>query len=102
MRNIATFDEESSDRIRATLAASGHLADQWVRMPRDKQRLCGLSRTTILELAEGGHIRTAAIIKPGRKKGIRLVFLPSLLAYLETLPAGHVGIRQEVPANGTT
>ena len=63
-----------------------HLQDeQWARMPKPKQRLCGLSRTTILELSSAGLIRTVAIRKPGAVKGIRLVFMPSLCAYLDSL-----------------
>ena len=62
----------------------------WVRMPKPKQRLCGLSRTTILELSESGLIRTVAIRKPGAIKGIRLVYVPSLLEYLETLTPKEV------------
>jgi hypothetical protein len=52
-------------------------------MLKPKQRLCDLSRTTLLELSEGGLIRTVAIRKPGAVKGIRLVHMPSLLEYLE-------------------
>jgi hypothetical protein len=59
--------------------------EDWVRMPKPKQRLLGLSRTTLLELSEAGLIRTVAIRKPGAIKGIRLVYLPSLYSYLENL-----------------
>ena len=59
--------------------------EQWARMPKPKQRLCGLSRTTILELSAAGLIRTVAIRKPGAVKGIRLVYMPSLLEYLDSL-----------------
>ena len=73
---------------------SDHFYDEklgdWVRMPKPKQRLCGLSRTTILELSEAGCIRTVAIRKPGAIKGIRLVYIPSLLGYLESLTPQEV------------
>jgi hypothetical protein len=48
-------------------------------------RLRGLSRTTLLELHERKLIRVASIHKPGAKKAIRLVHLPSLDAYLESI-----------------
>jgi len=65
-----------------------HLQDeQWARMPKPKQRLCGLSRTTIQELSEAGLIRTVAIRKPGAIKGIRLIYMPSLYSYLDSLTA---------------
>jgi hypothetical protein len=59
--------------------------EDWGRMPKPKQRLLGLSRTTLLELSEAELIRTVAIRKPGAIKGIRLVYLPSLYSYLENL-----------------
>jgi hypothetical protein len=58
--------------------------NDWIRMPKPKERLKGLSRTTLLELIYAGHIKSATLRKGQSKKGIRLVFLPSLLAYLET------------------
>jgi hypothetical protein len=59
--------------------------EQWHRMPKPKQRLCGLSRTTLLELSDAGKIRTVAIRQPGAIKGIRLIFMPSLFAFLDSL-----------------
>jgi len=65
--------------------------EDWGRYPKAGRpgqsggRLCGMSRTTIHELSEAGFIRTVAIKKPGAIKGIRLVYLPSLYAYLESL-----------------
>jgi hypothetical protein len=57
--------------------------EQWVRMPKPKGRLLGLSRTTLLELAERREIKIANIRKPGSLKGIRLVWMPSLREFLE-------------------
>ncbi len=58
--------------------------DAWARMPRPKERLWGLSRTTLLELVELGEIKSAVIRKPGSQKGIRLIYMPSLNSYLMT------------------
>jgi hypothetical protein len=68
---------------RKQLSRPDWATEDWVRMPRPKQRLFGLSRTTIFELSERGLIKSAVIRKPGAVKGIRLVYVPSLLAYLE-------------------
>jgi hypothetical protein len=63
----------------------------WVRLPSaakpDKPggRLCGLGRTTLLELAERGYFRMASIRQPGRQRSIHLVHLPSLHAYLDSI-----------------
>jgi hypothetical protein len=62
--------------------------DLWGRMPKPKERYQGLSRTTLLELSHAGLIQTVVIRKPGAVKGIRLIFLPSLFAYLESLKTG--------------
>jgi hypothetical protein len=59
--------------------------EEWARMPKPKQRLCGLSRTTLFELWSLGCIKMAVIRKPGAVKGIRLIYLPSLYAYLDDL-----------------
>lgn len=57
----------------------------WVRMPQPRDRLCGLSRTTLLELEAAKKIRSVVLRKPGAVRGIRLIFLPSLHAFLESL-----------------
>jgi hypothetical protein len=68
---------------------------EWSRLPhtaRSKDepggRLRGLSRATLLELAAAGHVKIAAIRKPGALKAIRLVHLPTLDRYLQSLISG--------------
>jgi hypothetical protein len=43
--------------------------EQWVRMPKPKGRLLGLSRTTLLELAERQEIKIAKHSKTGFGQG---------------------------------
>ncbi len=59
----------------------------WQRMPRPGGRLNGLTRSTLLEIIQDPQsgVRSAVIRKPGRTRGIRLIFMPSLLAYFERL-----------------
>jgi hypothetical protein len=59
--------------------------EQWRRIPKPKDRLYGLSRTTLLELINAGHIRSVVIRKPGAIRGIRLIFMPSLAEFLDNL-----------------
>lgn len=54
-------------------------------MPQPRDRLCGLSRTTLLELEAAKKIRSVVLRKPGAVRGIRLIFLPSLHAFLQSL-----------------
>ena len=57
--------------------------EEWVRMPKPKERFFGMSRTTLLELSQAGLIKTVSIRKPGATKGIRLIFVPSLREFLD-------------------
>jgi hypothetical protein len=54
-------------------------------MPLPGEDLYGLHRTTLYELAAKGKIRSAHLKKPGRQRGIRLIWLPSLIEYLDKL-----------------
>jgi hypothetical protein len=79
----------------------------WARLPvaakagKPGGRLCGLARSTLIELAERGYFRMALIKQPNRQRYIRLVHLPSLHAYLEgatkrpTLQPGRTGERSK-------
>jgi hypothetical protein len=64
-------------------------SNNWARMPhaahkgRPGGRLRGISRTGLLDLGARGLIKIANLRKPGSMKGLRLIFLPSLDAYLE-------------------
>jgi hypothetical protein len=59
----------------------------WARMPKPGDRLNGLTRSTLLEIIQDpkSGVRSAVIRKPGRTRGIRLVYMPSLFAYFERL-----------------
>jgi hypothetical protein len=61
---------------------SQYVGEDWVRMPKPRERLWGLSRTTLLELIQLGEIKSALIRKPGSLKGVRLIYIPSLSTYL--------------------
>ncbi len=63
---------------------TGTETERWIRIPsRGCEPNSGLHRSHIYEILHAGEIRTANILKPGARKGIRLVWLPSLLAYVE-------------------
>ena len=59
----------------------------WARMPKPSQRLMDLARSTLLEIIQDPQsgVRSAVIRKPGRTRGIRLIYMPSLLAYFNRL-----------------
>jgi hypothetical protein len=72
--------------MRSTIRTE-YAGTEWVRLPKPGQRLCGLSRTSLLELGEAGKIKIALIRKRNAVRGIRLLWLPSLLQLLERLSA---------------
>jgi len=57
----------------------------WVGLPtRAGQRLQGLPRSAIYQGINSGKIKSACIKQPGKLTGKRLVWLPSVLAYIES------------------
>jgi hypothetical protein len=70
-------------------------------MPKPGDKFNGMSRTTLFEIIQDPQsgVRTAVIRKPGRTRGLRLIFVPSLMAYLDRLSgvkATPVSAREEV------
>ena len=59
--------------------------DRWIRLPgKIRCPFTGLPRAKFYELIKAGKIKTASLREPGCTRGIRLVWLPSLLAYIES------------------
>ena len=56
--------------------------DVWDRLP-GKGYYFGLSRPYVYQLMREGLVRTALIKHPGKCRGIRLVWRPSVLEYIE-------------------
>lgn len=57
---------------------------KWIRLPT--RGLCpytSLSRATYYQLIKDGKIKSASLKKPGCLTGVRLVWLPSVLDYIE-------------------
>jgi hypothetical protein len=61
---------------------------EWARVPV-ASKACGIGRTRLYELLNEarGKIRTCLLKSPGADRGARLIHLPSLFGYLETLAA---------------
>ena len=61
----------------------------WIRLP--KRGPCphtGLTRPFFYDLIKKGKIKTACLRKPGALRGVRLVWLPSVSAYVEKFASG--------------
>jgi hypothetical protein len=54
-------------------------------LPSPRKRLLGLQRNVLLQLYDADLIRIIEVHRPGRRRPIELVHVPSLIAYLERL-----------------
>ncbi|NCC50978.1 MAG: hypothetical protein EOM20_07145 [Spartobacteria bacterium] len=66
------------------MMATGVSPERWIRLPvRGTCPHTGLSRAHFYTLIKEGKIKTANIRKPGNLTGVRLVWLPSVVEYIE-------------------
>lgn len=63
-------------------------SSDWLRLPKPKQRLWGMSRTTWNELLHDGKVKGITLRKGHARRGIKLIFRPSAEAYLKSLLGG--------------
>ena len=60
----------------------------WVRMPiKGHLPGTGMTRGALYSLIDKGVIKTASVPVAGRKRGLRLVWYPSILAYIDQCAA---------------
>ena len=59
---------------------------EWARLPKAGQRLEGLSRAELYLAAKAGRVRCKILRKPGNERGIRLINVPSVRAYIDSIP----------------
>ena len=76
-------------KFRSGLAESTLADSEFLRLPppRGRDRLTGLSRTSLIELGERKAIKLIRVRKPGAMRGIVLIEKASLLSYLHSLTA---------------
>lgn len=60
-------------------------SSDWLRLPKPKHRLWGLSRTTWNELLDCGKVKGITLRKRHAQRGIKLIFRPSADVYLKRL-----------------
>ena len=73
-------------------AANGPDNSDWLRLPKPKSRLWGLSRTTWNELCASGAVKSITLRKKHAQRDVKLIFKlifrPSAEAYLKSLMDG--------------
>ncbi len=58
--------------------------ERWIRIPQKGYcEWCGLSRSHLYALVVDEKVRSVSLKKPGNQRGPRLVWLPSVFAYIE-------------------
>ena len=82
------FDE----RIERAVACTSDGRPLWGRIPRTGTRCpwTGLSRTYICRLVHDGSIESRLLLRPGCVTGVRLVYLPSIEAYISGANSRHL------------
>jgi hypothetical protein len=60
-------------------------SDAYIRLPKPGRRFLGLCRTTIQDLADDGFIEVISVQRKGCSRGVKLLYLPSLMNYLDGL-----------------
>ncbi len=66
-----------------TNASGSH--ERWIRLPtRGRCPDTGLTRPHFYQLIKENRIKSASLRKPGNLTGVRLVWLPSVMAYIES------------------
>jgi hypothetical protein len=64
--------------------ATQHCTDRWIRIPAKGQcPWCGLTRSMLFRLVRENRIKSRSLKNPGCVKGTRLLWLPSVHAYIE-------------------
>jgi hypothetical protein len=80
MPQLADLVAETRNRF-----TPGANPDEYVRLPKPKTRLYGLSRTTWLQIADEVPGMLITIRKRHAQRGINLLHMPTVLRYLESL-----------------
>ena len=63
--------------------------ERWIRLPcKGHEPTTGLSRAHIYQLISAGKIKTASLRQPGKLTGVRVVWLKSLMDYIERHATG--------------
>jgi hypothetical protein len=82
-----TTCNKTQNRVKQLLKERNGLLPVWIRAPiRGPEFFTGFSRAKLYQLAADGLIKTKSIKEPGKERGTRLFNLPSILAYIDSVP----------------
>jgi hypothetical protein len=66
----------------------------WVRPPKPGHRYFGLSRSHLYALDKAGLIRSISLRQAHHRRGVRLLFVPSIREYLDRLDREQNGAKK--------
>ena len=73
----------TSSEINQEVGACAALQPKWIRLP-DATRVSGMGRSLLYERIREGKIRSVCIRKKNNQRGVRLINVESLNAFIET------------------
>jgi len=85
----------TTEPLTVPLANGADTFSDWLRLPKPKQRLWGLSRTTWNELTDSGQVKSVTLRKKHAQRGIKLIFRPSAESYLKSLLTSEAETKAE-------
>jgi hypothetical protein len=88
---------EVRTRLLAAFQPANLATPEWMRLPAPRARclLTGLSRTGLNEAIERGEIRAITVRQPGATRGVKLVNVASVRAWLTRLDAEQNTLARE-------
>jgi hypothetical protein len=68
-------------------APKEYAAEEWIRLPKPGQRFLGLTRSSWMDVINNpkSGVRSISIKQPGKQRGIRILYMPSVHAYFDRL-----------------
>lgn len=85
--------DSRAEPIHSRIARQCAEHERWIRLPvSGRCPYSGLSRAHFYELIRAGKIKSASLKRPGCLTGVRVVWLPSVMEYIER----HVEHHEEV------
>lgn len=66
----------------------------WVRLPKPGESMYGLTRSYLYLLCTRQTVRSITIRQPHNKRGVRLIYRPSIHAFLSSLDREQNGTRE--------
>ena len=82
LNTLTTVESREPHPPARTVIPIEHDSD-WVRLPKPQRHLCGLGKSHLYQLCKRGVIKSVALREPGKARGVRLLYKPSILAFIE-------------------